>query len=119
MGEIGTAARKNDGHLRRVSSLVAKAPPLLAAIFRWDRGGERQGTSGEGRAATTGEPATMTSGLLEGAWESNAVFNIGKEGRKPISTIPSFSAAGSSDSHPCALRNSGLTVAEEMKIARS
>ncbi|MED6138641.1 hypothetical protein PIB30_076342 [Stylosanthes scabra] len=56
--------------LRR--SFLLSPPPLLAAVFPWERGGGQHSTSGEGRAVATGEPAAMTSGLLKDAAETIA-----------------------------------------------
>ncbi|MED6159682.1 hypothetical protein PIB30_044470, partial [Stylosanthes scabra] len=46
-------SRKIDGGFRRVCPVVSRPPPLMAAVFPWDRGKGPHGTSGEGRAATT------------------------------------------------------------------
>ncbi|MED6211021.1 hypothetical protein PIB30_069657 [Stylosanthes scabra] len=46
-------SRKIDGGFRRLCPVVLRPPPLMAAVFTWDRGKGPHGTSGEGRAATT------------------------------------------------------------------
>ncbi|MED6115640.1 hypothetical protein PIB30_092602 [Stylosanthes scabra] len=46
-------SRKIDGGFRRVCPIVSRPPPLMAAVFPWDRGKGPHGTIGESKAATT------------------------------------------------------------------
>ncbi|MED6199965.1 hypothetical protein PIB30_080787 [Stylosanthes scabra] len=73
-------SRKIDGGFRRFCPIVSRSPPLMAAVFPWDRGKGPHGTSSEGRAATTvgrREEARVMDGVVTAVVEKK---RLSKEG---------------------------------------